>query len=61
MVAAALVLLSAHPPHAGFAAKLPWLVSVPSVVIIGRELTMSGAAPTARPLGSRRPVPLSGI
>ncbi|KAM7492115.1 hypothetical protein LguiA_035036 [Lonicera macranthoides] len=41
MVAATLVLLCTRPPEFGMFVQLPWLLTVPSIAIIGREITMS--------------------
>ncbi|KAH7439701.1 hypothetical protein KP509_04G073300 [Ceratopteris richardii] len=41
MVATTLVLLSTQPLQASWASSLPWLIPLPSVAIIGREITMS--------------------
>ncbi|MCO5576228.1 hypothetical protein L7F22_030037 [Adiantum nelumboides] len=41
MVATTLVLLSTRPLQVSGAVSLPWLIPLPSVAIIGREITMS--------------------
>ncbi|KAK3023918.1 hypothetical protein RJ639_043461, partial [Escallonia herrerae] len=41
MVAATLVLLCTRPPEVALFGQLPWLLTVPSIAIIGREITMS--------------------
>ncbi|XP_039144271.1 CDP-diacylglycerol--glycerol-3-phosphate 3-phosphatidyltransferase 2-like [Dioscorea cayenensis subsp. rotundata] len=41
MVAAALVLLCTKPHHTGMNGDVSWLLTVPSIAIIGREITMS--------------------
>ncbi|KAH7656837.1 CDP-diacylglycerol--glycerol-3-phosphate 3-phosphatidyltransferase protein [Dioscorea alata] len=41
MVAAALVLLCTKPHQTGMNGDLSWLLTVPSIAIIGREITMS--------------------
>ncbi|XP_078436112.1 CDP-diacylglycerol--glycerol-3-phosphate 3-phosphatidyltransferase 2-like [Wolffia australiana] len=41
MVAAALVLLCTKPLEISFLGQAPWLLTVPSIAIIGREITMS--------------------
>lgn len=41
MVATTLVLLSTKPLQVSWAVSLPWLIPLPSVAIIGREITMS--------------------
>ncbi|CAI8601683.1 unnamed protein product [Vicia faba] len=41
MVAATLVLLCTRPLEVGFFAQAPWLLPIPSIAIIGREITMS--------------------
>jgi CDP-diacylglycerol--glycerol-3-phosphate 3-phosphatidyltransferase len=41
MVAATLVLLCARPPDVSLFSQMPWLLTVPSIAIIGREITMS--------------------
>lgn len=41
MVAATLVLLCTRPPEVAMFGQLPWLLTVPSIAIIGREITMS--------------------
>ncbi|KAL8103081.1 CDP-diacylglycerol--glycerol-3-phosphate 3-phosphatidyltransferase 2-like [Apium graveolens] len=41
MVAATLVLLCAKPPQVVLFEQFPWLLTIPSIAIIGREITMS--------------------
>ncbi|KAM7504512.1 hypothetical protein LguiB_003416 [Lonicera macranthoides] len=41
MVAATLVLLCTRPPDIATFEQMPWLLTVPSIAIIGREITMS--------------------
>ncbi|WOH12286.1 hypothetical protein DCAR_0831788 [Daucus carota subsp. sativus] len=41
MVAATLVLLCAKPPEVALFEQFPWLLTIPSIAIIGREITMS--------------------
>ncbi|KAL6326384.1 hypothetical protein AAG906_008246 [Vitis piasezkii] len=41
MVAATLVLLCSRPLEFGMFGPVPWLLTVPSIAIIGREITMS--------------------
>ncbi|XP_009133353.2 CDP-diacylglycerol--glycerol-3-phosphate 3-phosphatidyltransferase 1, chloroplastic [Brassica rapa] len=41
MVAATLILLCTKPMDVGVLGPLPWLLTVPSIAIIGREITMS--------------------
>ncbi|CAA3026560.1 CDP-diacylglycerol--glycerol-3-phosphate 3-phosphatidyltransferase 2-like [Olea europaea subsp. europaea] len=41
MVAATLVLLCTKPLEAGIFGQAPWLLTVPAIAIIGREITMS--------------------
>ncbi|XP_065871704.1 CDP-diacylglycerol--glycerol-3-phosphate 3-phosphatidyltransferase 2 [Euphorbia lathyris] len=41
MVAATLVLLCTKPPEVAIFGQVPWLLTVPSIAIIGREITMS--------------------
>ncbi|KAF2295875.1 hypothetical protein GH714_034775 [Hevea brasiliensis] len=41
MVAATLVLLCTRPLEVAIFGQLPWLLTVPSIAIIGREITMS--------------------
>ncbi|KAL2549461.1 CDP-diacylglycerol--glycerol-3-phosphate 3-phosphatidyltransferase 1 [Forsythia ovata] len=41
MVAATLVLLCTKPLEAGIFGQVPWLLTVPAIAIIGREITMS--------------------
>ncbi|KAI5404551.1 CDP-diacylglycerol-glycerol-3-phosphate 3-phosphatidyltransferase, partial [Lathyrus oleraceus] len=41
MVAATLVLLCTRPLDVGLFAQAPWLLPIPAIAIIGREITMS--------------------
>ncbi|WOG96199.1 hypothetical protein DCAR_0415532 [Daucus carota subsp. sativus] len=41
MVAATLVLLCTRPPEVAIFEQFPWLLTVPSIAMIGREITMS--------------------
>ncbi|XP_011084377.1 CDP-diacylglycerol--glycerol-3-phosphate 3-phosphatidyltransferase 2 [Sesamum indicum] len=41
MVAATLILLCTRPFEAGMFGQAPWLLTVPAIAIIGREITMS--------------------
>ncbi|KAK1378137.1 CDP-diacylglycerol--glycerol-3-phosphate 3-phosphatidyltransferase [Heracleum sosnowskyi] len=41
MVAATVVLLCAKPPEVALFEQFPWLLTIPSIAIIGREITMS--------------------
>ncbi|KAL7109825.1 hypothetical protein ACP275_06G199700 [Erythranthe tilingii] len=41
MVAATLILLCTRPFEAGIFGQAPWLLTVPAIAIIGREITMS--------------------
>ncbi|CAN7062730.1 unnamed protein product [Brassica rapa subsp. trilocularis] len=41
MVAATLILLCTKPIHVSVLGPVPWLLTVPSIAIIGREITMS--------------------
>ncbi|CAA0829560.1 CDP-diacylglycerol--glycerol-3-phosphate 3-phosphatidyltransferase 1- chloroplastic [Striga hermonthica] len=41
MVAATLILLCTRPFEAGMFGQAPWLLTVPAIVVIGREITMS--------------------
>ncbi|EEF37302.1 CDP-diacylglycerol--glycerol-3-phosphate 3-phosphatidyltransferase 2 [Ricinus communis] len=41
MVAATLILLCTKPPEVAIFGQVPWLLTVPSIAIIGREITMS--------------------
>ncbi|KAI3748667.1 hypothetical protein L6452_11917 [Arctium lappa] len=43
MVAATLVLLCTRPPEAAMFGQLPWLLTVPSIAIIGREVPVGGS------------------
>lgn len=38
MVAATLVLLCAKPPEVALFEQFPWLLTIPSIAIIGREV-----------------------
>ncbi|KAI3721342.1 hypothetical protein L2E82_32351 [Cichorium intybus] len=53
MVAATLVLLCTRPPEAAIFGQLPWLLTVPSIAIIGREITMSAVREWAASQGSK--------
>ncbi|KAI3793395.1 hypothetical protein L1987_36014 [Smallanthus sonchifolius] len=53
MVAATLVLLCTRPPEAAMFGQLPWLLTVPSIAIIGREITMSAVREWAASQGSK--------
>ncbi|GJU15173.1 CDP-diacylglycerol--glycerol-3-phosphate 3-phosphatidyltransferase 2 [Tanacetum coccineum] len=53
MVAATLVLLCTRPPEAAMFGELPWLLTVPSIAIIGREITMSAVREWAASQGSK--------
>ncbi|KAK1409532.1 hypothetical protein QVD17_36058 [Tagetes erecta] len=53
MVAATLVLLCTKPPEAAMFGQLPWLLTVPSIAIIGREITMSAVREWAASQGSK--------
>ncbi|KAI7738803.1 hypothetical protein M8C21_021100 [Ambrosia artemisiifolia] len=57
MVAATLVLLCTKPPEAAMLGQWPWLLTVPSIAIIGREITMSAVREWAASQGSK----LSGV
>lgn len=53
MVAATLVLLCTRPPEVSMFEQLPWLLTVPSIAIIGREITMSAVREWAASQGSK--------
>nr|XP_043632701.1 CDP-diacylglycerol--glycerol-3-phosphate 3-phosphatidyltransferase 2 [Erigeron canadensis] len=53
MVAATLVLLCTRPPEAALFAQFPWLLTVPAIAIIGREITMSAVREWAASQGSK--------
>uniref|UniRef100_A0A7N0TM17 CDP-diacylglycerol--glycerol-3-phosphate 1-phosphatidyltransferase n=1 Tax=Kalanchoe fedtschenkoi TaxID=63787 RepID=A0A7N0TM17_KALFE len=53
MVAATLVLLCTRPLDLGMFKKVPWLLPVPAIAIIGREITMSAVREWAASQGSR--------
>ncbi|KAJ0465684.1 putative CDP-diacylglycerol--glycerol-3-phosphate 1-phosphatidyltransferase [Helianthus annuus] len=53
MVAATLVLLCTRPPEAAIFGQLPWLLTVPAIAIIGREITMSAVREWAASQGSK--------
>ncbi|KAK1415655.1 hypothetical protein QVD17_31440 [Tagetes erecta] len=53
MVAATLVLLCTKPPEAAMLGQWPWLLTVPSIAIIGREITMSAVREWAASQGSK--------
>ncbi|KAL9993746.1 putative CDP-diacylglycerol--glycerol-3-phosphate 1-phosphatidyltransferase [Helianthus debilis subsp. tardiflorus] len=53
MVATTLVLLCTKPPEAAMLGQLPWLLTVPSIAIIGREITMSAVREWAASQGSK--------
>ncbi|XP_071734553.1 CDP-diacylglycerol--glycerol-3-phosphate 3-phosphatidyltransferase 2-like [Rutidosis leptorrhynchoides] len=53
MVAATLVLLCTRPPEAAMFGQLPWLLTVPAIAIIGREITMSAVREWAASQGSK--------
>ncbi|CAH9080408.1 unnamed protein product [Cuscuta epithymum] len=53
MVAATLVLLCTRPLEASFFGQFPWLLAVPSIAIIGREITMSAVREWAASQGSK--------
>ncbi|KAG9147234.1 hypothetical protein Leryth_018208 [Lithospermum erythrorhizon] len=52
MVAATLVLLCSRPMEAGIFGQAPWLIPVPAIAIIGREITMSAVREWAASQGS---------
>ncbi|CAN4090208.1 unnamed protein product [Withania somnifera] len=53
MVAATLILLCTRPLEASVFGQLPWLLSVPSIAIIGREITMSAVREWAASQGGK--------
>lgn len=53
MVAATLVLLCTRPLEASSFGQFPWLLAVPSIAIIGREITMSSVREWAASQGSK--------
>lgn len=53
MVAAALVLLCTRPLDVGVFGQLPWLLPIPAIAIIGREITMSAVREWAASLDSK--------
>lgn len=53
MVATTLVLLCTKPPEASMIGKVPWLLTVPSIAVIGREITMSAVREWAASQGSK--------
>ncbi|XP_031103855.1 CDP-diacylglycerol--glycerol-3-phosphate 3-phosphatidyltransferase 2-like [Ipomoea triloba] len=53
MVAATLVLLCTRPLEASAFGQMPWLLTVPSIAIIGREITMSAVREWAASQGSK--------
>ncbi|XP_019192951.1 PREDICTED: CDP-diacylglycerol--glycerol-3-phosphate 3-phosphatidyltransferase 2-like [Ipomoea nil] len=53
MVAATLVLLCTRPLEASAFVHMPWLLTVPSIAIIGREITMSAVREWAASQGSK--------
>ncbi|XP_009594014.1 CDP-diacylglycerol--glycerol-3-phosphate 3-phosphatidyltransferase 2-like [Nicotiana tomentosiformis] len=53
MVAATLVLLCTRPLESGVFGQLPWLLTVPSIAIIGREITMSAVREWAASQGGK--------
>ncbi|XP_076958745.1 CDP-diacylglycerol--glycerol-3-phosphate 3-phosphatidyltransferase 2-like [Bidens hawaiensis] len=53
MVAATLVMLCTRPPEAAMFGQLPWLLTVPAIAIIGREITMSAVREWAASQGSK--------
>ncbi|GJZ45837.1 CDP-diacylglycerol--glycerol-3-phosphate 3-phosphatidyltransferase 2-like protein [Tanacetum coccineum] len=53
MVATTLVLLCTKPPEASMLGKVPWLLTVPSIAVIGREITMSAVREWAASQGSK--------
>ncbi|CAH9077255.1 unnamed protein product [Cuscuta europaea] len=53
MVAATLVLLCTRPLEASIFGQFPWLLAVPSIAIIGREITMSAVREWAASQGSK--------
>ncbi|XP_016437423.1 CDP-diacylglycerol--glycerol-3-phosphate 3-phosphatidyltransferase 2-like [Nicotiana tabacum] len=53
MVAATLILLCTRPLEASVFGPLPWLLTVPSIAIIGREITMSAVREWAASQGGK--------
>ncbi|KAK4720744.1 hypothetical protein R3W88_010977 [Solanum pinnatisectum] len=53
MVAATLILLCTKPFEASLFGQLPWLLTVPSIAIIGREITMSAVREWAASQGGK--------
>ncbi|XP_016454995.1 CDP-diacylglycerol--glycerol-3-phosphate 3-phosphatidyltransferase 2 isoform X1 [Nicotiana tabacum] len=53
MVAATLVLLCTRPLESSVFGQLPWLLTVPSIAIIGREITMSAVREWAASQGGK--------
>ncbi|CAN4106943.1 unnamed protein product [Withania somnifera] len=53
MVAATLILLCTRPLEARVFGQLPWLLTVPSIAIIGREITMSAVREWAASQGGK--------
>ncbi|GBG67111.1 hypothetical protein CBR_g81535 [Chara braunii] len=53
MVATVLVLLCSRPPPTGAFAGFPWLLPLPSILIIGREITMSAIREWAASQGGK--------
>ncbi|XP_076961028.1 CDP-diacylglycerol--glycerol-3-phosphate 3-phosphatidyltransferase 2-like [Bidens hawaiensis] len=53
MVATTLVLLCTEPPEAAMLGQWPWLLTVPSIAMIGREITMSAVREWAASQGSK--------
>ncbi|KVI04964.1 CDP-diacylglycerol--glycerol-3-phosphate 3-phosphatidyltransferase 2-like [Cynara cardunculus var. scolymus] len=53
MVATTLVLLCTKPPEAAMIGQLPWLLTVPSIAVIGREITMSAVREWAASQGNK--------
>lgn len=51
MVSTALVLLCQRGPVSGPAAEMPWLITIPAILIIGREIAMSAFREWAASLG----------
>ncbi|KAK4371340.1 hypothetical protein RND71_010815 [Anisodus tanguticus] len=53
MVAATLILLCTRPLEASMFGQLPWILTVPSIAIIGREITMSAVREWAASQGGK--------
>ncbi|KAL5062128.1 hypothetical protein RYX36_023865 [Vicia faba] len=53
MVAATLILLCTRPVKVAALAHAPWLLIIPSIIIIGREITMSALREWAASQGSK--------